>query len=93
MSELADTLAELERALRDLGEGGRADWVAERRSRAGREPDAVRAEVRGVLAGMGGVADLPLDRELVTRVRRAVGDAADGPQRMVPVRPGGPIRP
>jgi hypothetical protein len=93
MSELADSLAALERALREAGDDGRAAWVAERGARADREPDAVRAEVRGVLAGMGGIADLPLDRELVARVRRAVGDAAEGPRRMIPVQPGGPIRP
>jgi hypothetical protein len=93
MSELADTLAALEAALRALGEDGRADWVAERRARAEREPDAVRGEVRGVLAGMGGIADLPLDRELVARVRHAVGDASDGPRRIIPAQPGGPIRP
>lgn len=93
MTELADSLAALEAALRELGEGGRAGWIAERRARADREPDAVRAEVRGVMAGMGGIADLPLDRDLVRRVRRAVGDLPEGPRRMIPVEPGGPIRP
>jgi hypothetical protein len=92
MSELADTLTELAGALRALGEDGRADWAAERAARAAAEPDAVRAEVRGVLAGMGGIADLPLAPPLVDRVRRAVGDPA-GERRMVPVQPGGPIRP
>lgn len=93
MSELADSLAALERALRDAGEDGRAAWAGERRVRADREPDAVRAEVRGIMAGMGGILDLPLDREVVERLRRAVGDVPEGPRRMVPVRPDGPIRP
>ena len=44
---------------------------------------------------MGSISDLPLDRALVDRVRHAVGDDTedDGAPRMIPVKPGGPIRP
>jgi hypothetical protein len=95
MSELTATLAELETALRAIREDGGADWVAERRARADAHPEEVRADLRRVLSGMGSITDLPLDRELVRRVRRlATGEEPrSGPEEMVPVRPGGPIRP
>jgi len=95
MSELCDALTRLESALRAIGEPGRAAWVAERVSRAERDPDGVRADVHRVLAGMGSIADLPLDRDVVDRVRRAVGDEPDADLRagLIPVQPGGPIRP
>lgn len=95
MSELADSLRALGAALREQGEEGRARWIAERATRADEDPDGVRADVRRVLAGMGGIHDLWLDRELVARVQRAIGDHVDEgrPRRMIPARPGGPIRP
>ncbi len=95
MSELDDSLARLEAALRAIGERDRAAWVAERVARAGVDPDGVRADVRGVLAGMGSIADLPLDRDLVDRVRRAVGDEPDADPHagLIPVQPGGPLGP
>jgi hypothetical protein len=94
MSDLADTLAELETALRGIRQDGNADWIAERRARADAEPDRVRGELRRVLVGMGSISDLPLDRDLLRRVRHAVtGETAPGPGETVPVRPGGRLRP
>jgi len=95
MSELDDSLVRLEAALRAIGERDRAAWVAERVARAEGDPDSVRADVRGVLAGMGSIANLPLDRDLVDRVRRAVGDEPDADPRagLIPAQPAGPIRP
>lgn len=95
MSELSDLLAELETALRDIGEPAAAEWTAERRRRADRDPEGVRADLRGRLGGMGSLNDLAIDDELRLRIRRFVGDLdeRDGPPRMIPVEPGGPIRP